>query len=273
MSDQLNGLFADVRGVLPPAEFAPPEQVRRRGRQRTRRTAIGAGAGVLAVTTAAVGLGAGLPSPPDSVAPPGGPTPTATAPSPTVTAPAPTASPTPSASARTPAARLLQPDDLGPGSWQRFEAEQIDNPDQWFWGFWDGLCPAYETGAFPSLRYQDRIDTAAYRTGPDNSAFQILENYPGWAEQNLDDVRAVIDQCGEPSVNTPDLRVSVVGSGVAGDESLLVRQEQTPADGSEPVITYIAVVRIGDNVTTVRAYPSDPDRVRDLAKRAAARLR
>lgn len=266
MSDQLDGLFAGVRGVRPPAEFAPPERVRRRGRQRTRRTAIGAGAGVLAVTTAAVGLGAGLLPRPDGVAPPAGPSPTATTPNPSPTQP-----PTPSPSASTPVALLLQPDDLGPGTWQQFEAEQIQNPDKWFWGFWDGLCAAYKSG--PSLAHQDALEMVAYRTpGGGTSVSQIVERYDaGWGDDNLADVRDVIERCGEAS--GPGLRVTVEGGGIAGDESLLVRQEQTPADSTEPLVDYIAVVRVGDNVATVRAYPSSPERVRDLAERAAARLR
>ncbi len=261
MSDQLDGLFAGVRGVRPPADFAPPERVRRRGRQRTRRTALAAGTGVLAVTTAAVGLGTGLLPRPDNAAPPAGPTPATTAP----TLPP---SPTPT---RDLATLLLQPRDLGPGSWRRFEAEQIDNPYRWFWGFWDGLCPAFQP--YPSLRHQDGVDTVAYQAGGDTGAFQIVERYPGQAEQNLADVRTVIERCGTSSADPPGPRVSVVGTATAGDESLLVRQEQTPAGSSEPLVDYIAVVRVGDVVTTVRAYPSSPDRVRDLAERAAARLR
>ncbi|MGN9779488.1 hypothetical protein ACTMS0_27610 [Micromonospora sp. H33] len=278
MSDQLDTLFAGVRGARPPADFAAAEQVRRRGRQRTRRTAVAAGAGVLAVATAAVGLGAGVGLPrPDGVAPPADPTPTATAPTPT--SPPTTVSPTPPPTSRPAptgdaAALLLQPDDLGPGTWRRFEAEQMQNADMWFWGFWDGVCATYRSGPIASLPHQDDVDTVAYRQGEAASAFQIVERYEtGWGDENLNDVRAVIDRCGKAASGVPDIRVTVVDSGIAGDESLLVRQEQTPADSAEPQIDYIAVVRVGDLVTTVRAYPSDPDRVRDLAERAAARLR
>lgn len=276
MSDQLDGLFAGVRGVRPPADFAPPAQVRRRGRQRTRRTALGAGAGVLAVTTAAVGLGAGLLPGPDGVAPPADPTPTATVPTPTATAPSPAPSPSsPPASDRNPTTALLRPDDLGPGTWRRFEAEQMENRDRWFWGFWDGLCGAYESSLFPSLPHRNAMGTTAYQSpGGDTSVSQIVERYDaGRADDNLADVREVIQRCGT-AVSEPDITVTVVGTGIAGDESLLVRQEQTPAgEGAQPQVDYIAVVRVGDLVTTVRAYPSEPDRVRDLAERAAARLK
>ncbi|NJP34887.1 hypothetical protein [Micromonospora thermarum] len=275
MSDQLDTLFAGIRGARPPADFAAAEQVRRRGRQRTRRTALAAGAGVLAVTTAAAGLGAIVwPSRPDGVAPPADPTPTATAPSPTPPTPTPSPSrPGPTGNA---AGGLLQPGDLGPGTWRPFEAEQIQNPDRWFWGFWDGVCAAYRSDLFPSLRHQDSVDTVAYRSGNGDaatSAFQIVERYEtGWGDGNLDDVRAVVDRCGTAATDGPAIRVTVVDTGIAGDESVLLKQEQTPADSTEPQVDYIAVVRVGDLVTTVRAYPSDPDRVRDLAVRAAVRL-
>ncbi|WP_422733649.1 hypothetical protein ACN26Y_25485 [Micromonospora sp. WMMD558] len=274
MSDQLDTLFAGMRGARPPADFAAAEQVRRRGRQRTRRTALAAGAGVLAVTTAAAGLGAtAWPSRPDGVAPPAGPTPTATVPAPTP----PTPTPSPSRPGPTgDAAGLLQPDELGPGTWRPFEAEQIQNPDMWFWGFWDGICAAYRSNQFPSLPHQDSVETVAYRSGDGDaatSAFQIVERYEtGWGDENLTDVRAAVDRCGEAASDGPAIRVTVVDTGIAGDESLLLKQEQTPADSTEPQIDHIAVVRVGDIVTTVRAYPSDPARVRDLAGRAAARL-
>lgn len=278
MSDQLDALFAGVRGVPPPDAFAPAEQVRRRGRQRSRRTALAAGAGVLAVTAVAAVLGAGLTRPaPDGVAPPPADS------SPTTAAPT-TASPTPSrtsspAPTRKAGGVLLQPDELGPGTWRRFEAEQIQNADLWYWGLWDGSCPAYRSSLFPSLPHRKALETVAYRAGGATSVSQIVERYDtGWGDDNVNDVRTAIDRCGdaEPTAETPAVpRFTIVETGFAGDESLLVRTElvqlgQSPS--SDPDINYIAVVRVGEFVTTVRAYPSDADRVRSLAERAAARL-
>lgn len=281
MSDQLDALFAEVRGVQPPATFAPAEQVRRRGRQRTRRKALAAGAGVLAVTAMVAGLGAGLAQPgPDGVGPlPADSTPTAAAP----TTPPATASPTPSRTA-TPSRKaggpLLQPDDLGPGNWRRFGAEQMQNADHWFWGFWADTCPAYRSSRFRSLPHQKTVETVAYRAvanGDDNNMSQIIERYDaGWGDDNLDDVRAVIELCAEALAGAPGELVTVVDEGFTGDESLLVKSELWYFEGKKlapaPLVAHIAVVRVGDVVTTVRAYPSDPDRVRSLAERAAERL-
>ncbi|SCL30658.1 hypothetical protein GA0070624_4119 [Micromonospora rhizosphaerae] len=282
MSDQLDALFAGVRGVQPPAAFAPAEQVRWRGRQRTHRKALLAGAGVLTITTAAAGLGAGLALPrPDGVAPPTDSTPTTTRP----TSPPATASPAPSRTSSPPPTRkagsvLLQPDDLGPGTWRPFEAEQMQNRDRWYWGLWDGNCPAYKSSLFPSLPHRHAVETVAYQAvgGSLRSVSQVVERYDnGWGGRNLNDVRAVIDRCGnlDPTPETLAMpNFAIVDTGFAGDDSLLVRVDlvqlgQGPSSDPQP---YIAVVRVGDLVTTVRAYPPDADRVRGIAQRAAARL-
>ena len=56
----------------------------------------------------------------------------------------------------------------------------------------------------------------------------------------------------------------------AGDEAVLVRIEATPFD-APVVVSYLAMVRVGDTVATVGVNLDDP-RARALAIRAAARL-
>ncbi|SBT44693.1 hypothetical protein [Micromonospora narathiwatensis] len=285
MSDDLDALFTAVRGTPPPAAFAPAEQVRRRGRQRRHRQVLAAGGGVLTVATVAGVLGAGLTgSRPEVVSAPAvsatssSAASASVAPSPSTGAPSMVAGPSAPASA-TP---LLQPQDLGPGDWRRFEAEQLENPDRWYWGFWEGMCPAYRSRPLLSLPRQAALQTVAYRTGGTSggaSVSQIVERYaPGGGPDNLTDVRAVIDRCGQPMPTsaTPTVeRFAIVDTGFAGDESLLVRQDVVqlrPSSAGTQHVDYIAVVRVGDVVTTVRAYPPEPDRVRGLAGLAAARL-
>ena len=279
MSDQLDSLFAHVRGVQPPAAFATADQVRRRGKQRTHRKALAVGSSVFAVTSAATGLGMGWAVlRPDGDGPPAGSTSTATAPA--------TASPTPTHAV---GGIRLQPSDLGPGEWRPVGAEQLQNKDRWFWGFWADVCPTYRSDRFPSLPHRVSVETVAFRdgggtgaepSGDVNSVFQIVERYAeGWGDASLADVRAVIGLCGAaaPPPGEAPQRYTIVGTGFAGDESLLVKGESWSfgAGGTpepDPNSNYIAVVRVGDLVTTVRAYPGDPDRVRTLAERAATRL-
>ncbi|MFD2762953.1 hypothetical protein [Micromonospora eburnea] len=288
MSDELDALFTTLRGTPPPAVFAPAEQVRRRGRRRSHRQVLAAGAGVLTVAAVAGVLGAGLPgSRPGVLSAPAASTASAVPPAsavPTRSAASTDSSSAPAGpSAPVPATPLLQAQDLGPGDWRRFEAEQLENRDRWYWGFWDGMCPGYRSGPLPSLPHQKALETVAYRmdgaSGGVTSVSQIVERYTaGWGHDNLADVRAVIDRCGqpEPTTATPTVeRFAIVETGFAGDESLLVRQDlvrlRTSSAGAEH-LGYIAVVRVGDVVTTVRAYPPEPDRVRGLAGLAAARL-
>ena len=61
---------------------------------------------------------------------------------------------------------------------------------------------------------------------------------------------------------------TVVERGLAGDESVLYRVEQPPEGGF-----FLAVIRVGDRVTTVRVGNEfAPGTARDLAVRAASRL-
>lgn len=278
MSDQFDSLFARLRGQSPPAPFASAVAVRRRGRQRAQRQAVSAGVAVLAVT----GLGAGgvvtLTGQPDPTEPPPAASPTGASP----TSPVPTSPVTP-ARTEIPAEWLLTAGDLGPGDWvSGFEPEWAAGDPPWFWG---GLCPDFQATSLA-----DRIDlaTEGWTDGPwagetdgppPNWVLQVVELFrpdTGAAEENLQDVQAVVDQCAAqvrltPGVQAPEYEV--VDSGFAGDESLLVL-ERAPGDAS----AYTAVVRVGNAVTSLRSYDVELARAdaayhRSLAERAAERLR
>lgn len=279
MSDQLDALFERLRGQLPPVPFAPPAAVRRRGRQRANRQAVSVGVAVLAVT----GLGAG-----SVVTLTGGPGPDPEPPPAATgsrTAPEPTAPRSAPARTEVPAEWLLTADDLGSGDWVTgWEPEWFDSDPFWLWG--SDLCAASRTEGYPSLADRTDLVTTAWTDGPwapgtgrpvPNWVGQVVELFaPGAAEVNLRDIRAAVDRCGQPVLLTPGLEapaVEVVGSGFAGDESLLVVQRD-PGD----ISSYTAVVRVRDVVTTLRSHDvelarADDAYLRSVAARAADRLR
>ncbi|HET8661427.1 MAG TPA: hypothetical protein VFM55_20820 [Micromonosporaceae bacterium] len=279
----LEEMFGQLRGQQPPAPFAPAELVRRRGRRRAHRQALAAGVVVLAVAGAGTGLLALSDRPDGSVGPaplgtsaPGGPTTTGSPGIPE--SPAPTASggpgPTPRpASTEVTEALLLQRADLGPGSWTRFQPELFEGPDTWLWS---DACAGYRSSDYPSLPRQVDVRTVGYRSSQ-NTVAEVVELYrSGSGAANLSDVRAVVAFCAAatPPPGVAPSRFTIVGAGIAGDESLLVKHEAWYYEGETvaptPFVTYIAVVRVGDLVATVRAQ--DEAFVRTLALKAAARL-
>jgi len=281
MSDKLDSLFDHVRGVNPPAAFAPADQVRRRGRQRSHRKALAAGCAVFAVTAVAAGVGTGWPLRSGQDVTPADPTATDTATGTPTAAPAPTG---------IPAALMLAPADLGPGTWQEFTPEVHEHKDLWYWA---ELCAAYGSARFPSLAHQLSVQTVGYadggqvRTpGPEvvgarSTVIEIVERYAaGRGASNLDDVRSVIALCGTatPPPGEAPRRYTIVDSDFAGEESVLVKIELWGFQGAtvppDPtLVDYAAVVRVGDLVATVQSSTQGADRVRTLAERAAARLR
>lgn len=274
----LNEILGQLRGQQPPAPFAPAELVRRRGRQRNHRQALTAGAAVLAVA----GAGAGVFALPDR---PNGPEPLAS-PSPVPVSPAspspvsPSAAPTPSVAPRPTftavlPAFLLQPADLGPGSWSKFSPEVFEGPEPWYWS---DACPGYDSSDYRSLPRQRDVEVIGYRSGQD-TVVEVVELYaPGYGAASLADVRALIAFCAAatPPPGTAPNRNTIVGTGFAGDESILVKHEawfyQGETIAPDPFISYVAVVRVGDLVATVRAQKGGEEYIRTLAVKAAARL-
>jgi hypothetical protein len=249
MPDTLETLFARVREVQPPAPYLSAHEIRRRGRRSAYGRRLAVGGAVLAVG----GLGAGTaivaadgPSPSPTPLPVG----------PTSAPVGPTPEPVDPTPAPSPPSRLLQAGDLGPGRWEQFSAEILDNADRWGSG---SLCE-YESADYRSLAHQEAVETIAWRR-PGVTVTEVVEQYAaGWGGPNLDDVRAVVAAC-----DRPELRLTVVDTGFAGDGSLLVREE---AGG---LVMYHVVVQVRDRVATVRVT-ADEAYARDVGVRAAARL-
>jgi hypothetical protein len=282
MSDPLATRLRRACEQPPPAPFAPAEAVRLRGRQRARRQALLA-ASVTGLLLIGGGVALASVRAPQA-APPGSP-PTASSAS---SAPSPRASggagsppvPGPALTAVAPG-MLLQRSDLPAGRWAPAGSELIQGPDRWWWY---GACPQYRSADYPSLRRQLDVETVSYASGTRRTS-EIVELYPaGWGARNLADVRDVLGTCaGRPpaagSRQTPPPAVrTVVDTGIAGDESLLVREEQYAFAGetiatSPAVTSLVAVVRVGELVATVIApLGATPDDARALARAAATRL-
>jgi hypothetical protein len=86
------------------------------------------------------------------------------------------------------------------------------------------------------------------------------------------DVRRVIATCDAEATPGPgSTRFLVESSGFAGDEAVLVRVEATPF-GGPVVVSYLAIVRVGDSVATISVNVDDPAYASTVAQRAAARL-
>jgi hypothetical protein len=274
MPDPLDAIFDQMRGQRPPVAFAPPELVRRRGRQRTHRQALAGTAAVLAV----VGVVGSLPrlvdldpGPAGGSASPSMPAATSATPGPT----APTARPT-----GVPLAVMLRPTDLGAGTWTTLSPDGVfKGEERWYWADWHA---GYRAEDYPSRRHQVGQRIVRYEGDQQATVEEIVERYdPGWGLGNVKDIRAVVARSGatpyaRPGAGAP-LRQTIIEAGFAGDESLLVEQKPWSFDGSTTVprslIQVVAVVRVGDLVATVvTPFGAEPEVARTLAAAAAARL-
>lgn len=278
MSDSFDELFGGLRGQQPPAPFAPAAAVRRRGRQRANRQAVSIGVAVFAVT----GLGAGgvvaaLGEGEQTVPP--------ASPPATVESPAPSESPLPEPSValtHVPAAWLLTTEDLPGDGWREQTGEIVEGP--WYWDGAEPWCPEYQIEDFPSVARQ--VDFNVRGWVRDGAALlervdQVVELYePGAGTGNLDDVRAFIELCSRRPVagdEVAPIYYEIEDTGFAGDESLLIRAEPYMFDAEDNVVPagepeYVAVVRAGDMVTTIRFLNVPDGDMREVAQRATDRL-
>lgn len=118
--------------------------------------------------------------------------------------------------------------------------------DPWVWKMPD--CVGYDPADY---------DASAYRVAVTVDGARTVERYrPGWAEQAMAEIREVVVACGSyehGGYHDPKAYLgqnAVVDSGFAGDGALLIRT--TRLAPPEPVrVTYAAVVRRGDAVTTI----------------------
>jgi hypothetical protein len=268
MSDPFEVLFDGLRGQRPPTPFAPAAVVRRRGRQRANRQAVSIGVAVLVAT----GLGAGgvvtaLGGSEEPVAPP----PVLPAAS-TAAVPSP-----PTETARLP---LLTAEDLPDIGWREDVSSLLEG--QWLWSGAEPWCPEYRDEDFSSVRRRVNVDVVSWirEAVPLQRVDQLLELYePGAAVANLEEVRALIELCSRrpsPGDQVAPTYYEIEDTGFAGDESLLVREEQYMFDENDDIVPageprYVAVVRVGDAVTSIQLL-NLPDDARTIAQRAAGRL-
>ncbi|MEU1746794.1 hypothetical protein [Micromonospora arida] len=266
-------LFHDTEHL----SWAPTEQVRERGRRRTRQTRIAAAlaavVAVAVVATGAVALAGGREGAPTPVLPAtGSPTPS----------PAPSATPTPTPSTRNtpgappsspsttsgspsngstspaiPADALLRASDLPSG----FRAAGSDLDGDWSFNF----AASYACADTPTLSAKERAERGAVFGKPDASL--VIERVRRYS---LDGAKATIvwartvTEC--KRINELS-SLSIVDSGFAGDGSLLIRFD------AQGLISYTLFVRQGDLVAEVwLGSLTNRTEARRLAQRAADRL-
>ncbi|MEU8295739.1 hypothetical protein AB0C04_00420 [Micromonospora sp. NPDC048909] len=274
MPDQLfTDLYRDTENLT----WAPTDQVRRRGRQRTRRTRMAAGlAGIVAVAlvaTGAVALAGGpdatppfppatdspTPTPSSTPSRAADPTPSSSG-SPTGRAPSSPAAGTggPSApSVEIPAAAMLQPADLPKGF-----TSADKTPD----GDWTlASVTIYCRHQSPSLAVRQVADRDRVFDSPTDSMIQRVTRHSGsGAASSMDRVREQVADC-DP--HRPDDSLSILAEGLGGDESLLVGSliEGKPSRW--------LLVRQGDLVAQLRMdSATTPAEARGYARKVADRL-
>jgi hypothetical protein len=261
MSEQLTALFEQLRGSQPPTPFAPPEQVRRRGRQRNHRQALAAGSAVLAVAGLGTGWAIGVadqpaPPPPASQAPPASLSPPTSAP--------PTSAPLTVDPPSVPASRLLEPDDftaIGGVTASELEGQGRE----WPWLSVVSGCPEYRADDYPTVAKRHDGRGLQYLAA-EWVAWEIVESYPD-ANANLADIRKAIATCPKfQYLDGVEIEQTVVAERFAGDDSLLVRVRRGERND------YMVVVRVGALVATL-LYSDGPEAdARDMATAMEARL-
>ncbi|MEO3819628.1 hypothetical protein [Plantactinospora sp. B24E8] len=147
------------------------------------------------------------------------------------------------------------------------------------------LRPARPCGArYPS----DRTRTAAvamraYVSPADGYTPHVVLQYvglhPGHAEAAFDEIAEAVRGC-PGNLESGQLRWEVAGTGIAGDESLLVRVSERFSYGDEAhvVTTPTVIARVGDHVTVLADLgwenaSGDEPKLRQLATKAVERLR
>jgi hypothetical protein len=263
MSDPIEATIRSLRGQEPPDGFAPADAVRRRGTRRTYRQLLTAVVAVLAVaggvvTWAGTGTERHVPPVTTSVTPSSSGTPSVRPP--VALAPA----------------MFLTTTDLRPENLVIGQAGEIGR-DTWMW---EDICRPYRRADYPSLAERVQMDWRDFRrTNGVGAGVQMIERYaPSAGPRNIDDVRARLGDCdgmqsADPVVGTDPIRWTLVANGFAGDDSVLAKQELFQQDG--PVrVSFQFAVRVGDLVSTVQLDAGVSETTaRDIAAKAAARLR
>ena len=265
-------LFTDLFRDTEKLSWDPAERVRDRGRRRTRRTRIMAGLGgavaVAVIVTGAAALGNGpdptppAPPVPSSPAPSPAPSPARTSPSPSPSRPpsvAPTSPSRPATSAppagpAVPKAAMLQPADLPEG----FRANGSDLDGDW----------SLEAATIACSNKSPRITPgevarrgARFQASEEFVIQRVTRHSGGNAGTAMDRVRELVSECVPyEGMN----KLSIVASGLSGEESLLIGS----SGGYRWVFVrqgdLVAQVALGESATTAEA--------RRYAQRTANRL-
>jgi hypothetical protein len=270
MSDQINVLFDRLRGAQPPAPFAPASAIRRRGRERRHRRALAAGTAAFTVAGLAVGVPWIMDLDQDG-RPPASVTPTTTAPGRSPTSAAPSIGP------GVPETLMLRPAEVGPG----VRVEEIDdlgpNGPDWRWGEIMRGCRAYRAADYPAQRTRTDARVLAYARGGGAAAIELVERFPAdRSRAAFDEVLSLLGRCPGLSTTEREVTFTIIGTDVAGDDSVLVRADTTfigavPPDPERRTDFYLAV-RVGEFIATLDVYAATESQARDLGRAAAARL-
>lgn len=286
MPDQLETAVRRLTTDLGSVRWAEARTLRAQARRRTARTAITAALAVMFVAAAVWGLlGTSSPSTPVGA--------TATAATPSTVARSSDAAPTATTgqpqvnSVYIPVEALLQPEDLAPGA-------TPDNDNIWTagtypaWPFDRDDCPAYAQLKISSFGTYSYMRNRNVISGPTTVFGETYRYTESMAKHVVADAKRVVSACahwvGGTEASTPtrpahgDWRLAVTGEGFAGDQSLLIRLRSTSifdstgkSTGNDVTVTF-AVVRVGDLVTVISVEVDNPNLIRSLAIKAAARL-
>jgi hypothetical protein len=185
----------------------------------------------------------------------------------------------PTSSRVIPAGALLQPADLNDA--------MLRTVEQGDFGHLRPLRPCNGgAGRYPSDGGREAAVavTTEYQENKELTATVVMEylalHKPGSAADVIDDVRQALRRC-PGGLGKDEYRWKIIGSGIAGDESILVRMEDTMTlpDGKKDVRqTYAALARVGDAVLVVADLGwefagGDERKVRALTKKAVERAR
>jgi hypothetical protein len=284
----LDDLAARLAGELGPVYWLEPAEIRTRARRRRLRAIAAAPVVVVLLLVGGWGVWSGwdrgraVPA----VAVTGSPATSASSPVPSATG---NGSPSFAAADWIPVEAIVQPEDVGAG-YQAYNDFTYLAGSYPAWTF-DLGCPGFDNlhlTAYQRYRFMRGRNVVAV-TDPEKAVIAEVERYPSAdAAQVMLDIKAAVHTCARypgTSEASSDLRPahaifewSVLGSGFAGQDSLLLQERVTSVDdttgatiGPASVQVY-AVVRVADLVTIVDSAAFSPSALRAISVKAAARL-
>ncbi len=150
-----------------------------------------------------------------------------------------------------------------PGA-ESIEAEQPPVAEPWAWELPD--CVGYRAADYraPAQRQQVRVRSRSDRTE------QVEIYQPGWGERAFAEIRRVLRECARYEAggrDDPDAyrqQHLIIDTGFAGDESLLVKSIRLRPP--EQHTAYAVVVRVADQITTIRTEELGPEELRALVR-------